>query len=397
MFEQISRVPPDVILGLMAAYRADPNPRKVDLGVGVYQTETGETPVLDCVKQAEATLNANETSKTYLGPKGVVGFNEAMSQLLLGPEHPALEAGRMVTVQTPGGTGALRVAAEVIKRTNPDATLWVPDPTWPNHNALFPAAGFALKHFRYRNEANGELDFSGMLEDLGQLGADDVVVLHACCHNPAGIDLNPEQWSQVVDLAVERGFLPLVDMAYQGFGVDLDTDATLVRLLADRAQEFIVTSSCSKNFGLYRERCGAISMVLPNAEKAGDAETIIHNTTRGIYSMPPSHGPGIVDIILNSTELTQLWHSELNAMRDRINGQRTKFVAKLKGAGVSRDFSFIERQFGMFSLLGVSPEELARLRDEFSIYIVGDTRFNVAGLRDENLDYVVDALAEVIK
>ncbi len=396
MFEQISRVPPDLILGLIAAYKADPNPNKVDLGVGVYQTEEGETPVLACVKEAEAALHRAETSKAYLGPRGVVGFNEAISNLLLGSDHPALEAGRMVTVQAPGGTGALRVAGEVVKYVRPESTIWVPNPTWPNHNALFPAAGFRLESYRYRDSATGELDFAGMLEDLGRLGPNDVVIMHACCHNPAGIDLTPEQWSQVVDLGVERQFLPLVDMAYQGFGVDLDTDATLIRLLADRAPEFIVTSSCSKNFGLYRERCGAISMVLPNQEKALDAESIINSITRGIYSMPPTHGPGIVDIILRSEELTARWHEELAAMRDRINGQRSKLVQKLKEAGVARDFSFIERQFGMFSLLGISPDEVARLRDEYSIYLVGDTRFNVAGLRDNNLDYFVSSVAEVM-
>ncbi|MEM7704111.1 MAG: amino acid aminotransferase [Pseudomonadota bacterium] len=396
MFEQISRVPPDVILGLIAAYKADPNPNKVDLGVGVYQTEEGLTPVLDCVKEAETALNRSESSKAYLGPRGVVGFNESISRLLLGPDHPALEAGRITTIQTPGGTGALRVAGEVIKYVRPDSTIWVPTPTWPNHEALFPAAGFSLERYRYRDGSTGELDFAGMLEDLGQLGPNDVVVMHACCHNPAGIDLNAEQWSQVVDLGVDRGFLPLVDMAYQGFGVDLDTDAILIRLLADRAQEFMVTSSCSKNFGLYRERCGAISMVLPNRDKALDAESIINSTTRGIYSMPPTHGPGIVDLILKSEELTARWHDELAAMRDRINGQRSKLVQKLRDAGVQRDFSFIERQFGMFSLLGISPEEVARLRDEFSIYLVGDTRFNVAGLRDNNLDYFVSSVYEVL-
>ncbi|MEM9529839.1 MAG: amino acid aminotransferase [Pseudomonadota bacterium] len=396
MFEQIQRVPPDLILGLIAQYRADPNPDKVDLGVGVYQNEAGETPVLDCVKQAEETLNRQETSKSYLGPKGVVGFNEAISELLLGADHPALAAGRMVTVQTPGGTGALRVAGEVIRKVVPDAAIHVPDPTWPNHNALFPAAGFPLSTFRYRDKVGGELDFAGMLEDLRKLGPKDVVVLHACCHNPTGIDLSPEQWGRVVEVAAERKFLPLVDMAYQGFGVDLDTDATGIRQLAEGVPEFLVTSSCSKNFGLYRERCGAISMVLPNAEKAQDAETNIHSITRGIYSMPPTHGPGIVDLILHSEELTKVWHEELKVMRERINGQRRKFVQKMTDVGIDRDMSFIERQYGMFSLLGISAGELDRLRDDYSIYIVADTRINVAGLRDANLDYTVNALAEVL-
>ncbi len=396
MFEHISRVPPDTILGLMAAYKADPNPKKVDLGVGVYQNDAGETPVLDSVKLAEATLHQRENSKCYLGPKGVVGFNDAISSLLLGDQHPALAAGRMVTVQTPGGTGALRVAAEVIRQVRAESKIWVPAPTWANHEALFSAAGFVVNRYRYRDTATGELDFPGMLEDLGQLGPDDVAVLHACCHNPTGIDLNPQQWSQVVDLALERGFLPLVDMAYQGFGVDLDADGVLIRTLADRTDEYMVTSSCSKNFGLYRERCGALSMLLPDAEKAADAESIIHKITRGIYSMPPTHGPGIVDIILHSEELTARWREELADMRNRINGQRRALVKKLADAGVSRDFSFIERQFGMFSLLGVSPQELTQLREEYAIYIVGDTRFNVAGLRQSNMDYVVSSVAQVL-
>ncbi|MFK7955351.1 MAG: amino acid aminotransferase [Lysobacterales bacterium] len=397
MFEHITRVPPDTILGLMAAFKADNNPQKVDLGVGVYQDEAGQTPVLDCVKRAEAILHKQENSKCYLGPRGVVGFNDAISALLLGADSEALAAGRMATVQTPGGTGALRVAAEVIRRVKSSSKIWVPTPTWANHDALFSAAGFSVEYYRYRDNVSGGLDFDGMKQDLAQLGPDDVVVLHACCHNPTGIDLTPAQWSEVVDVAVERRFLPLVDMAYQGFGVDLDTDASLVRTLAQKADEFIVTSSCSKNFGLYRERCGAISMVLPNAEKAADAETIINATTRGIYSMPPTHGPGMVNIILESAELTARWHEELAEMRNRINGQRSLLVNKLTDAGVRRDFSFIDEQFGMFSLLGVSSDEVARLRDEFSIYIIGDTRFNVAGLRASNMDYFVQSVAEVLK
>ncbi len=397
MFEQISRVPPDTILGLMAAFKADTNPQKVDLGVGVYQDDAGQTPVLDCVKRAEAMLHKQENSKCYLGPRGVVGFNEAISKLLLGADSDALAAGRMATVQTPGGTGALRVAAEVIRRVKSTSKIWVPSPTWANHDALFTAAGFSVEYYRYRDQASGGLDFDGMKQDLAKLGPDDVVVMHACCHNPTGIDPTPAQWSEIVELAVERRFLPLVDMAYQGFGVDLDTDATLVRLLAQNADEYIVTSSCSKNFGLYRERCGALSMVLPNAQKASDAETIINATTRGIYSMPPTHGPGMVNIILESDELTALWHDELAAMRNRINGQRSSLVSKLAQAGVSRDFSLIDAQFGMFSLLGVSPEEVAQLRDEFAIYIIGDTRFNVAGLRASNMDYVVQSVAQVLK
>lgn len=396
MFEQIKKLPPDPILGLIALYRDDPNPDKVDLGVGVYQDENGMTPVLDCVHKAEAILWQRENSKAYLGPPGVAGYNSHASCLLLGNNHPAIAEKRVATVQTPGGTGALRVAAEFVHRARESATVWLPDPTWPNHTALFPGAGLRIKTYRYRDAASNSLDVEGMFEDLAALGAGDVLVLHGCCHNPSGIDLSADQWRRVAELAAETGCLPLVDFAYQGFAEGLEEDAQGLRTLVSLVPEVLVTSSASKNFGLYRERCGAISLITPDAQRTAAGETIIHNITRGLYSMPPTHGPAIVEIILDSEELTLLWHRELADMRNRINGQRRLFVDKLQAAGVKRDFSFVADQYGMFSLLGVSDAERDRLRDEFSIYIVGDTRFNVAGLRDNNIDYVVSAMVTTL-
>ncbi len=396
MFSELKPLPTDPILGLMAAFKQDTNPKKIDLGVGVYKDEQGNTPVLKAVKKAEAFRLENETSKSYIGLAGNLDYCQKMENLLLG-EHPALLANRVRTAQAPGGTGALRVAAEFIKRCNKDATVWVTTPTWANHISLFEAAGLTVKEYPYYDYENKDLLFDDMINTLKQVPKGDVVLLHACCHNPSGMDLNAEQWSTVADLAVEVGFTPLVDIAYQGFGSSLEEDAAGLRKLAAAVDELIICSSCSKNFGLYRERIGACSIIAKDAATADISNSVLLSVVRSIYSMPPAHGADIVSTILGSTELTQMWHDELDEMRNRINGLRTLIKESLAAKGIEQDFSFIDRQNGMFSFLGINKEQIERLQKEYSIYIVGSSRVNVAGISDANIDYFANAVADVCK
>ncbi|MDK9684300.1 amino acid aminotransferase [Pseudoalteromonas shioyasakiensis] len=396
MFSELKPLPTDPILGLMAAFKQDTNPKKIDLGVGVYKDEQGNTPVLKAVKKAEAFRLENETSKSYIGLAGNLDYCQKMENLLLG-EHPALLANRVRTAQAPGGTGALRVAAEFIKRCNKDATVWVTTPTWANHISLFEAAGLTVKEYPYYDYENKDLLFDDMINTLKQVPKGDVVLFHACCHNPSGMDLNAEQWSTVADLAVEVGFTPLVDIAYQGFGSSLEEDAAGLRKLATAVDELIICSSCSKNFGLYRERIGACSIIAKDAATADISNSVLLSVVRSIYSMPPAHGADIVSTILGSTELTQMWHDELDEMRNRINGLRTLIKESLAAKGIEQDFSFIDRQNGMFSFLGINKEQIERLQKEYSIYIVGSSRVNVAGISDANIDYFANAVADVCK
>ena len=396
MFSELKPLPTDPILGLMAAFKQDTNPKKIDLGVGVYKDEQGNTPVLKAVKKAEAFRLENETSKSYIGLAGNLDYCQKMENLLLG-EHPALLANRVRTAQAPGGTGALRVAAEFIKRCNKDATVWVTTPTWANHISLFEAAGLTVKEYPYYDYENKDLLFDDMINTLKQVPKGDVVLFHACCHNPSGMDLNAEQWSIVADLAVEVGFTPLVDIAYQGFGSSLEEDAAGLRKLAAAVDELIICSSCSKNFGLYRERIGACSIIDKDAATADISNSVLLSVVRSIYSMPPAHGADIVSTILGSTELTQMWHDELDEMRNRINGLRTLIKESLAAKGIEQDFSFIDRQNGMFSFLGINKEQIERLQKEYSIYIVGSSRVNVAGISDANIDYFANAVADVCK
>ncbi len=396
MFANLKPLPTDPILGLMAKYRQDTNPNKIDLGVGVYKTEQGDTPILSCVKKAEAFRLENETSKSYIGLAGDLGFCAKMESLLLG-EHKALLENRVRTAQAPGGTGALRVAAEFIAKANPNASVWVTTPTWANHIGLFSAAGLTVKEYPYYDYENKGLLFDEMMATLKTVPKGDIVLLHACCHNPSGMDLNAEQWQQVADLAKEVGFTPLIDIAYQGFGTSLEKDAAGLRLLAETVDEMIICSSCSKNFGLYRERIGACSIISESSAVADVANSVLLSVVRSIYSMPPAHGAAIVDTILGSEELTAEWHQELAEMRNRINGLRSTIVEALHSRSVAQDFSFIEKQHGMFSFLSITPEQIERLQKEYSIYIVGSSRVNVAGVSKANLDYFADAVATVIK
>lgn len=397
MFAQLQPVATDPILGLMAAYKEDPNPNKVDLGVGVYKDEQGHTAVLKCVKQAEALRLQHEDTKTYIGMAGDLSFNEHIAKLAFGASHRVLLANRVTTAHTPGGTGALRVAAEFIKRANPNATIWVTSPTWANHISLFQAAGLTVKEYAYYDYTTKDLDEEAMFADLAHVPAGDVVLVHACCHNPSGMDLNFAQWQRFAELAKKRGFTPLVDMAYQGFGSGLDEDAAGLRHLADQVEELILCSSCSKNFGLYRERIGAISIVAADSKTMDTARTNLLSVVRSIYSMPPVHGAMIVSHILESQELTTLWHQELADMRNRINQYRQLIIDKFAAQGIERDFSFITRQHGMFSFLGINKEQIERLRREFSIYMVGSSRVNIAGLNHQNIDYFANAVASVLK
>ena len=396
MFEKLNAIPPDPILGLIAAYAADPNPKRIDLGIGVYRDEAGNTPMLDCVVKAEKILLKTQTTKTYLGPRGVVGFNQAIGETILGKDNEVFKQNRVRTVQTPGGTGALRVAADLIKVARPEAELWASDPTWANHLALFPGAGVVMHSYPYFDAENSSLRFDDMTAALQQRGPGDVVLFHACCHNPCGVSPDPEQWQVIANIAGERGFTPMIDIAYMGFERGIEEDSLCIRLFAEQCPEVIFASSCSKNFAMYRERVGAISVIAGNAEKADAVESVIHNVTRKNYSMPPAHGPAVIDIILHSEELTAQWHVELTGMRNRINGLRKTLSDKIAAAGIERDFSFIQRQSGMFSFMGLTVEQVHRLRDEFAIYTVNSSRVNVASFNDGNMDYFIEALAVVL-
>lgn len=396
MFSHLTPTPIDPILGLMAEYQKDTNPRKVDLGVGVYKDEAGHTAVLSCVKKAEAFRLENETTKTYIGMAGDLGYLTQIEKLIFASERPALLANRVRTVQTPGGTGALRVAAEFIKRCNKDATVWVTTPTWANHIGLFQAAGLTVKEYPYYDYANKGLLFDEMMATLANVNPGDVVLVHACCHNPSGMDLNQAQWQQFAALAKDKGFTPLVDSAYQGFGAGLEQDAYGIRLLADTVDEMIVCSSCSKNFGLYRERIGSCSVVSGDSKVADVSNSVLLAVVRSIYSMPPAHGAAIVNCILSSEELTAQWHQELAEMRDRINNYRQLIVERLNAKQTKMDFSFITRQHGMFSFLGINKEQIDTLKHDYSIYMVGSSRVSIAGVNSNNIEYFTDSVAEVL-
>ncbi|MDP2562331.1 amino acid aminotransferase [Psychrobium sp. 1_MG-2023] len=396
MLEHLSALPADPILGLLKAYGQDTNPNKVDLGVGVFKDDAGHTPILACVKTAEQFRIDNETSKIYIGPTGEPEFNRLISELVFG-EHDVISQNRSRTLSTPGGTGALRVAGEFIKACKPNATIWLSNPTWANHEGLFSAAGLNIASYPYYDYENKCLDFDGMLSALSNVPAGDIVLLHACCHNPSGMDLTKEQWQQVTALAKEKGFTPLIDMAYQGFGQGLEEDAYGPRLMAKELDEVLLCTSCSKNFGLYRERIGGFTLVAKNSNVADIAYSVALSVVRSIYSMPPAHGAAIVSTILNSDELTGQWHQELAQMRDRIATNRQLLVEHLKLQGVERDFSFITRQSGMFSFLGITPEQVATLINDYSIYMVDSSRISIAGISKTNVEYLAQSIAKVIK
>ena len=396
MFEQIARVPGDAILGLIEAFNKDTNPQKVDLGVGVYRDANGNTPVMRAVKQAESRLVENEATKTYIGSHGDPRFGKVVLPMVLGAESPVLAANRASATQAPGGTGALRLAADFIASNLKGRDIWLSTPTWPNHLGIFDAAGVTRHNYPYVDE-NNRLDFDGMLATLKTIPEGDVVLLHACCHNPTGFDLSREQWDQVLEVVQARKLLPLIDFAYQGFGDGLEEDAYGVRLLAENVDEAIITSSCSKNFGIYCERTGCLILIAKDEESMLDVRSQAAITARENYSNPPAHGGAVVIDILEDDTLRGEWQSELTEMRERINGLRRDFVEALKPYGLDEQFAFIAEQRGMFSYTGLSPEQVDRLRDEFGIYMVRSGRANVAGFSTENLPYVAKAIATVVK
>jgi len=395
MFSELTPRPADPILGLTVKFKVDNNPKKIDLGAGIYKDEAGNTPVLECVKAAEQFRVDNETSKAYINSAGSGLFNERIATLNLG-DHRVIREHRIRTFSTPGGTGALRIAGEFIRTCKPGATIWVSNPTWANHQGVFTAAGLNVKTYPYYDYENKCLDFAGMVEALKQVPKDDAVLIHACCHNPSGMDLNREQWQEVAELAGDIGFLPLVDMAYQGFGEGLEEDAFGVRLMASTVEEMILCSSCSKNFGLYRERIGACSIIGRSAEVGDIIKSVMMPVIRVNYSMPPAHGAAIVETILGSEVLTTQWHGELKQMRYRISDMRQLLVDKLVANGVTRDFSFITAQNGMFSFLGIDKDQVQRLQDEFSIYIVGSSRISIAAIAPDNVDHLAESIARVL-
>lgn len=396
MFQSIPLAPPDSILGLTAAYKSEPNPNKVNLGVGVYKDASGQTPILKSVKLAEERLLQSEKSKSYLPIDGAPEYGQLVQALMLGPDHEVLGSSRAATAQTPGGTGALRVAADFVKQMMPEATVWISDPTWANHPSIFEAAGLPTRTYPYYDPASHGIRFVAMLDAIQKMPAGDVLLLHGCCHNPTGVDLNPEQWRAVAQAAQTQGLLVLLDFAYQGFGSGLVEDALGLHCLVDAGLELLVASSFSKNFGLYNERIGALTAITQDAEGAERVRSQIKRCIRTNYSNPPAHGGAIVQTVLGDPELRTLWESEVTAMRERINSMRHLFVETLNEKGAGQDFSFIAQQRGMFSFSGLTPTQVQALRERHGVYIVGSGRINVAGLTESNMDYLCAAIADVV-
>jgi aspartate aminotransferase len=396
LFENLTRLNPDSILGLMAKFRADPAQHKVDLGVGVFRDLQGNTPVLECVRRAEREVLSVQNSKTYVAAAGREEFNQAVARLVLGEEHAALKGGRTRTLQAPGGCGALRVGAELIRAAAPNVTVHVSDPTWGNHIPLLGSSGFKLERYPYYDAPSHQLKFEAMLERLERLPAGDVVLLHVCCHNPTGADLSNEQWGQIIDLVARRRLVPFLDLAYLGFGVSLEADAEPVRRMCDKVPEALIAVSFSKNMGLYRERVGALITLSETGTKADAAMSHMLQIARSIYSMPPDHGAAIAARIFEDETLRTQWRGELDAMRGRIIQMRTLLSDELRKASGERNFDFIQKQHGMFSLLGVSPAVVDRLREEHHIYMLQDSRMNLAGIMPHNARYVAEAVVKAM-
>ena len=396
MFERLDRLPPDPILGLMAAFRADTDPHKVDLGVGVYRNDQGDTPILQAVRKAEQAVLTRQTTKSYVAAAGNPGFNQAMERLVFGAEHPALTSGRIRTIESTGGCGALRLGAELIRAASPDSVVHVSTPTWANHIPLLSGCGMKLERYPYFDPTTGGLKFDAMLSTLDKLPPRAVVLLHASCHNPTGADLSESQWRELLELFKSRNLMPFIDMAYQGLGTGIAEDAFGVRLFSAELPEVTVAVSCSKNFGLYRERTGALHVVSEKVDAADAVLTQLVRIARSIYSMPPDHGAAIAYEILDNSGLREMWTDELTSMRKRIQGLRHDVVQRLRKTCPQRDFGFIESQRGMFSYLGITVEQVRELQSRHHVYMTDDSRMNIAGLRRENLDYFAQAVARVL-
>jgi len=396
LFSAVELAPRDPILGLNEAFNADTRTHKVNLGVGVYCNEEGRIPLLRAVIEAETQRAAQHASRGYLPIDGIVAYDQAVQKLLFGADSPLLAAGRVVTTQSVGGTGALKIGADFLKQLSPNATVAISDPSWENHRALFETAGFPVKNYRYYDAATHDVNRAGMLEDLNALPSGSIVVLHACCHNPTGVDLTPADWNNVLEVVKAKGHIPFLDMAYQGFGLGIAEDAAAVRLFAESGLDFFVSSSFSKSFSLYGERVGALSIISESKEESARVLSQVKRVIRTNYSNPPTHGASIVAAVLNSPELRAQWEAELAEMRLRIRGMREQMVALLAEKAPGRDFSFVGRQRGMFSYSGLTTEQVHRLRNEFGIYALDTGRICMAALNQSNIKAVTDAIVQVI-
>lgn len=390
------RLSEDAILGLMAKFRADPSPLKVDLGVGVFRDADGNTPVLECVRRAERSVLAAQTTKSYVAPAGRAEFNDAVTDFVLGAAHPAVRDRRAVTVQAPGGCGALRVGAELIRAATPGVAVHISDPTWGNHAPLLGSSGLRLVRYPYYDAIAHKLRIDAMFEHMNAAAEGDVVLIHACCHNPSGADLGPDEWRSVIEILQRRRLVPYLDLAYQGFGEDAHADATGVRLVAQSIPECLIATSFSKNLGLYRERVGALIVVANDESHAATVKSHVLQIARGIYSMPPDHGAAIAAHIFATPELRELWMGELAAMRGRIREMRVLLADNLRQLRGDDSFGFLRNQKGMFSLLGASARAVDRLREEHHVYMTADSRMNLAGVMPQNVAYLADAICRVV-
>lgn len=395
MLQALQELPIDPILGLAAAARADDNPDKVDLTVGVYMDESGLCPVFEAVRLAQLALEQEENTKAYLPPAGDEAFIHGLQRLVFGESSAALLENRVSSIQTPGGCGGLRIGAEIIHAAAPDARVWISTPTWPVHIPLVGSVGLAFENYRYYDPVSHGVDFDGMVEDLKGAREGDVVLLHGCCHNPSGADLDLSQWQVIADMAQAQGFIPFVDLAYQGLGDGLEEDVAGLRLLVERLPEVVVAASCSKNLGLYRERTGAAMFVCRDAANARAILSQAKSAARRVYSMPPAHGALLAGRVLNDEVLGQAWREELAQMCARIHGLRGQLRGALESA-TGADYAFIEKEKGMFSFLGLTAEQTLRLRQEFSVYMLDSSRINVAGVNDANIGYLAASVAEVL-
>lgn len=396
LFTAIEMAPRDPILGVTEGFNADKNPAKINLGVGVYTDENGKVPLLHCVQKAEALMLAKAAPRTYLPIDGLAVYDKAVQELVFGVGSAVIQEKRAITVQAIGGTGALKLGADFLHRFAPAAQVWISDPSWENHRALFETAGFTVNNYPYYDATTHGVNFDGMLQALQTMPAGSIVVLHACCHNPTGADLSDAQWLTVIEIVTERGLIPFLDMAYQGFGDGIDSDGKVVRQFADAGGPLFVSNSFSKSFSLYGERVGALNMVASSADEAARLLSQMKRVVRTNYSNPPVHGSSVVATALATPELRHLWEEELGAMRLRIRAMRELLVAKLKEKAPSHDFAFVAKQRGMFSYSGLTKAQVERLRDEFSIYAVDTGRICVAALNTRNIDYVVEAIAKVL-
>ncbi len=397
LFARVELAPKDPILGVTEAFVADKNPNKVNLGVGVYNDDNGKLPLLACVKLAEEEMAKTLTPRGYLPIDGLAAYDSAVRNLVFGADSEIVKSNRAVTVQGLGGTGGLKIGADFLKRINPDAQVWISDPSWENHRALFEGAGFTVKTYPYYDAAKKDVDFAAMLNALNGAPAGTVIVLHVCCHNPTGYDITPSQWAQVVTMVRARDLIPFLDFAYQGFAEGIDADGAAVHLFSATPGPLLVSSSFSKSFSLYGERVGALSAVGKDAEEAARLLSQLKRIVRTNYSNPPTHGGKIVVAVLGNPALRKMWEDELGEMRERIKKMRVKLVESIEARVPGSDFKFIARQRGMFSYSGLTRAQVGRLRDEYSIYAIDTGRICVAALNSKNIDYVADAIASVIK